>query len=110
MVGDEFAVAQAHDQLPVTHHTANRVGQLEADGVGPARGVEPVRFHVVEPEAGALANQFGDIGNSLIHPANQAGSMAVDGQAQDDGVADVLVLAEGRVEQREHAAHAPAMQ
>ena len=36
--------------------------------------------------------------------------MAVDGQAQDDGVADVLVLAEGRVEQREHAAHAPAMQ
>src|SRR5690606_30792421 len=53
VVGDELPVTQTHNQLPVAHHTADRVGQLETDGIGPAGGVEPVGFQVVDAEPGA---------------------------------------------------------
>lgn len=110
MAGDEVAVAQADDEFPVAHHAADGVGEFEADGVGPAGGVEPVGFDVVQAEAGAFADEVGNVGNPLVHQPHQAGRVAVDGRAQYDGVADVLVAAEGRIEQREHSAQAPAVQ
>ena len=64
----------------------------------------------MQAEAGALTDEIGDVGDPLVHQTHQAGRVAVDGRTQHDGVADVLVAAEGRIEQREHAAQAPAVQ
>ena len=84
--------------------------ELFGHEAGAFTGVEPVGFDIVQAETGAFADEVGDIGDPLVHQPHQPGGVAVDRRAQHDGVADVLVAAQGGVEQREHAPQAPAMQ
>ena len=72
--------------------------------------MKPVRLQVMDTKPGALPHPFRDIAESLVHRADQARCVAVDGRAQNDGIADMRVPAQGRMEQGEHAAHAPAVQ